>query len=145
MVNDGGPDSPSAETAETRHPTAVEVAGEAAVSQFIEELAPVGSHIPDLVLDTAFEKLHADPVLSHGERELITLAVLAALGGTTEQLKLHLRIAHRLGVSPERVIAVFTHTGAYAGFPRALSAIEVAKDYYGQLGLLPLRRDHPRA
>ncbi|MEU9558715.1 carboxymuconolactone decarboxylase family protein [Streptomyces fumanus] len=138
MANDGSPDSPSRKTPEARYPTAVDVAGEEAVRNFIAALDPVGSRIPPLILNTVFEELHADPVLSHGERELITLAVLAALGGTTEQIELHLGIAHRLGISPERVIAVFTHTGPYAGFPRALNAIEAAKDYYGRLGLLPL-------
>jgi 4-carboxymuconolactone decarboxylase len=129
---------PGESSEESGYPTAVNVAGEAEVRKFVEELAPVGGHMGDLVLDVVFEKLHADPVLNHVEREMIALAVLAALGGTAEQIRLHLRISHRLGASPEKVMAVFAHVGAYAGFPRALNAVDVAKGFYGELGLLPL-------
>jgi 4-carboxymuconolactone decarboxylase len=139
MAGDSNPDGlPGENSEESGFPTAVNVAGEEEVQRFIEALAPVGSRMSDLVLDVVFERLHADPVLSHVEREMIALAVLAALGGTAEQIRLHLRISHRLGTSPEEVMEIFAHVGPYAGFPRALGAIEVAKSFYGELGLLPL-------
>ncbi|WP_078969064.1 carboxymuconolactone decarboxylase family protein [Streptomyces cyaneogriseus] len=57
-----------------------------------------------------------------------------------ERLTMHLRISHRLGTSPAKVIEVLAHTGACAGFPRALNAVETAKRFYGDLGMLPLEQ-----
>ncbi|MER7195420.1 carboxymuconolactone decarboxylase family protein [Streptomyces flaveolus] len=121
--------------------TAAAVAGEEAVEKFVEALGPVGGYVADLVIDVVFGRLHRRPTMSHAEREMITLAVIAALGGAEEQLTTHLRISHRLGIPPEKVIEVFAHTGAYAGFPRTLNSVETAKRFYGEMGLLPLSQD----
>jgi 4-carboxymuconolactone decarboxylase len=117
------------------------VAGKEAVHSFIEALGPVGGYVADLVIDVVFGRLHTRPAMSHAERETVTIAIIAALGGAEEQLLLHLRIAHRLGISPEKVIEILAHTAAYAGFPRFLSAIGTAKRYYEGIGALPLRQE----
>nr|BFD81221.1 hypothetical protein StreXyl84_06220 [Streptomyces sp. Xyl84] len=117
---------------------AAAVAGEEAVQGFLDALGPVGGYVADLVIDVVFGRLHSRPAMSHEEREMITLAVIAALGGAEEQLTTHLRISHRLGISPEKVIEIFAHTGAYAGFPRTLNSVETARRFYEELGALPL-------
>ena len=116
------------------------VAGEEAVQNFVDALGPVGDYVADLVIDVVFGKLHSRSAMSHEEREMVTLAIIASLGGAEEQLTTHLRIAHRLGIPPEKVIEIFAHTGAYAGFPRTLNSVETARKFYGELGLLPLGR-----
>ncbi|MFF5253342.1 carboxymuconolactone decarboxylase family protein [Streptomyces leeuwenhoekii] len=136
--SDGGGERPADTLPGYR--TAQDVAGEEAVQRFVDALGPVGGHVADLVIEVVFGKLHGRPGMSHTEREIITLAVLAALGGAEEQLTMHLRISHRLGISPAKVIEVFAHTGAYAGFPRAVNAVETAKRFYGDLGMLPLEQ-----
>ncbi|MEW2266295.1 carboxymuconolactone decarboxylase family protein [Streptomyces sp. NPDC047853] len=119
---------------------AEEVAGEEAVQNFVEALGPVGGYVADLVIDVVFGKLHSRSAMSHEEREMVTLAIIASLGGAEEQLTTHLHIAHRLGISPEKVIEIFVHTGAYAGFPRTLNSVEAARKFYEELGVLPLGR-----
>ncbi|GAA4814098.1 carboxymuconolactone decarboxylase family protein [Streptomyces ziwulingensis] len=129
------------EAAPPGYRTAESMAGEEAVTGFVDSLDPVGGHLADLVIETVFDKLYRRPGLSHPEREMVTLAVLAALGDTESQLTLHLGIAHRLGIAPSKVIEIFAHTSAYAGFPRALNAVETAKQFYGELGVLPLAQN----
>lgn len=118
--------------------TANELAGGEAVEALLENLRPISRDTSRLVIETVFGSLHHLPGLDHRQRELVTLAALAALGDTEDQLVIHLGIAHRIGVPPSSVVATFTHISAYAGFPRTLNALTVAKRFYAELGLLPL-------
>ncbi|MEV8436131.1 carboxymuconolactone decarboxylase family protein [Actinosynnema sp. NPDC051121] len=116
--------------------TANELAGHEAVRRFLDDVEPISESTARLIVETVFGTLHHEPGLDHRERELVTLTALAVLGDTEEELKLHLAIAHRIGIAPASVVAVFAHTSAYAGFPRALNALAVAKAFYADQGLL---------
>lgn len=63
--------------------------------------------------------------LSFAERELATIAILAALGGTEAQLDVHVRTALRQGIAASELRALCEHVVLYAGFPRALNALAV--------------------
>jgi len=116
--------------------TANELAGHEAVQRFLDDLAPISGSTARLVIETVFGKLHHEPGLSHRERELVVLTALAVLGDTEKELELHLTVAHRLGIPPSSVVALFAHISAYAGFPRTLNALAVAKAFYADQGLL---------
>ncbi|MGC5341268.1 carboxymuconolactone decarboxylase family protein [Streptomyces sp. DT24] len=118
-----------------------QLAGRDAIQDFLDDLAPISGSTARLVIETVFGTLHQQPGLDHRERELVTLAALAVLGDTEKELKLHLTIAHRLGIAPSSVVAVFAHISAYAGFPRTLNALAVAKSFYAGQGLLPVDSD----
>src|SRR5690348_12385621 len=66
----------------------------------------------------------SDPRLSRRNREIATIAILAALG-SEPQLRVHLRAALRHGVTAEELRALCEHTSVYVGFPRALNALAV--------------------
>jgi 4-carboxymuconolactone decarboxylase len=55
------------------------------------------------------------------------VAALVALHGP-EQLRFHLDYALQNGLSQEELIEVITHLAFYAGWPNAMSAIQVAKE-----------------
>ncbi|MFJ7769700.1 carboxymuconolactone decarboxylase family protein [Streptomyces sp. NPDC097107] len=114
--------------------TANQLAGEAAVRRFLDEVEPFGNGCGHLVIETVFGELYRRPGLSPRDRELVTLTALAAIGDTEKELLLHLGIAHRLGISPAVVVEAFVHLSAYAGFPRTLNAIAVAKSFYADQG-----------
>ncbi|MEU4448253.1 carboxymuconolactone decarboxylase family protein [Actinosynnema sp. NPDC050801] len=116
--------------------TANELAGHEAVRKFLDDLEPISGSTARLVVETVFGTLHHEPGLDHRERELVTLTALAVLGDTEKELKLHLAIAHRIGIPPSSVVALFAHVSAYAGFPRTLNALAVAKAFYTDQGLL---------
>ncbi len=91
---------------------------------------------PDL-LAASVEFVFGD-VLSRGAldlktRELLTVAMLAALGDSGPQLAFHVRAAGRQGVTREEIGEVVLQVAAYAGFPRAVSAMRVAKDVWSSL------------
>jgi 4-carboxymuconolactone decarboxylase len=73
-----------------------------------------------------FGDIWARPALSLRDRSLITVATLIA-NGSTEQLEGHLKRARDNGLSEAELKEVIIHLAFYAGWPRAMSAITVAK------------------
>lgn len=69
--------------------------------------------------------------LSLRDRSLITVAALVA-GGMTEQLPYHLRLARENGLDSEEIVESITHLAFYVGWPRAASALSVAKSIFSR-------------
>jgi 4-carboxymuconolactone decarboxylase len=79
--------------------------------------------------DVLFEDVWNRPELSARDRSLITVAVLAA-GGDTAQLEFHLGRAVENGVTQEELIEALTHVTLYAGWPKGMGAMGVAKKVF---------------
>ncbi|MCU1345124.1 MAG: carboxymuconolactone decarboxylase family protein [Acidimicrobiia bacterium] len=60
-------------------------------------------------------------------RSLITVAILATLGQERE-LRTHVGGALKLGATPDEIVDLFIHLGAYAGVARAGSGFTIASD-----------------
>ena len=89
----------------------------------------IGDFSPKLVSltdDVLFGDIWARSELSPRDRSLITVASLIA-GGNTEQLTGHLRRAKANGLTETELKEVIIHLAFYAGWPRAMSAVQVAK------------------
>jgi 4-carboxymuconolactone decarboxylase len=98
-----------------------------------KELSPAqrmfGEFAPKLVDYTdrvLFGEVWPGTELSQRDRSIVTVTALIA-GGHTEQLPFHLKRAVENGVTREEIIGIITHMAFYAGWPRAMSAIMVAK------------------
>lgn len=76
------------------------------------------------LVDGAFTLPLADQRLSWRDREIATVAVLSALGGAEPQLRVHLEAALGHDVTADELRALVEHTSVYAGFPRALNALD---------------------
>jgi 4-carboxymuconolactone decarboxylase len=90
------------------------------------DFAPKLAQLTD---DMLFEDLWNRPELSARDRSLVTIAVLTA-GGSTEQLSFHLGRAIENGVTQEELIEAITHVTLYAGWPKGMSAMRVAKIFF---------------
>jgi 4-carboxymuconolactone decarboxylase len=89
----------------------------------------IGDFSPKLVSltdDVLFGDVWARTELSPRDRSLITVAALIA-GGNTEQLPGHLQRARDNGLTVTELTEPITHLAFYAGWPRAMSAVAVAK------------------
>jgi 4-carboxymuconolactone decarboxylase len=91
------------------------------------EFAPTFVELTD---DVLFGQVWTRPQLSPKERSLVTVSCLIA-GGNTEQLVFHLGLAREDGNSVEELIEAITHAAFYAGWPKAFSAMAVAKQVLG--------------
>ena len=64
-------------------------------------------------------------------RSLITLTALASLGASDE-LKLHVRGALRLGHAPDDIVELFIHLVPYLGVPRMVQAMRLAGEVFAE-------------
>jgi 4-carboxymuconolactone decarboxylase len=90
----------------------------------------IGDFLPKMVSltdETLFGDIWERRELSPRDRSLITVAALIT-NGSTEQLSGHLARARENGVTDEQLKEVIVHLAFYAGWPRAMSAIAVAKN-----------------
>jgi 4-carboxymuconolactone decarboxylase len=89
----------------------------------------LGDFAPKLVSltnDVLFGDVWERPGLSKRDRSLITVATLVALY-RVEQLPFHLNRALENGVTKDELIEAITHLAFYAGWPCAMTAINIAQ------------------
>ena len=94
----------------------------------------IGAFLPKMVSltdDVLFGDIWERRDLSKRDRSLITVAALIA-GGNTEQLRGHLMRAKDNGLMETELKEVITHLAFYAGWPKAMSAITVAKRVFDE-------------
>lgn len=94
--------------------------------RLVGDIAPKLAELTD---DVLFGDVWARPELARRDRSLITVATLVA-NGSTEQLASHLQIARRNGLTETELVEAIVHLAFYAGWPRAMSAIAVAKGVF---------------
>ena len=99
-------------------------AGEQVIAA-LETLAP---DLGRFIIEFGFGDIYTRPGLSLFQRELITLAALAAMGSCTPQLKVHVHGFLNVGGTRDQLVEALTHIAAYAGFPAALNAMLAAKE-----------------
>src|SRR5438552_7624762 len=92
----------------------------------------IGDFLPKMVSltdDVLFGDVWERAELSKRDRSLITVAALVA-GGNAEQLPFHLNRAKENGVTEAELVETITHLAFYSGWPKAMSAITVAKEVF---------------
>lgn len=85
--------------------------------------------LAELTDDMLFADVWNRPELSARDRSLLTIAALTA-GGNTGQLGSHLGRALDNGVTRDELIEAITHVTLYAGWPKGMSAMGVAKQLF---------------
>ena len=94
--------------------------------QLIGDFAP---KLVDLTDGVLFGDIWERKELSPRDRSLITVASLIT-GGSTDQLRGHLARAKTNGLTETELKEVIIHLAFYAGWPKAMSAIAVAKEVF---------------
>ena len=113
---------------------AVDGGSAAGVMESLGDVAPALAHH---IVAFGFGDIYARPQLEPKQRQLVTLGILAALGGCEPELEVHVRTSLNVGLTPTEIVETFIHTAGYAGFPRAINAVGVAKKVFAERGLLP--------
>jgi 4-carboxymuconolactone decarboxylase len=91
------------------------------------DFAPGLVHYTDRVL---FDEVWERPELSKRDRSLATVSALIA-SGNIDQLNFHLPFARDNGVTEQELIETITHLAFYTGWPKAMSAMTIAKNVFG--------------
>lgn len=85
----------------------------------------------DLTDGVLFGDVWERPELSKRDRSLVTITSLIT-SSSFEQLPNHLRLAKQNGLTEDEVKETIIHLAFYAGWPRAMSAIQVAKKVFAE-------------
>jgi 4-carboxymuconolactone decarboxylase len=91
--------------------------------EFLARMGVLG----DWVVDFAFGDVHTRPGLDARERELIIVAVLAAIGSSDPQVAAHIRALRAIDVPWNEIEEAILQTTPYAGIPRAINAMKVLR------------------
>ena len=87
-----------------------------------KEFAP---KLMELTEEVLFGDIWERPGLSKRDWSLITVATLVALYRTNE-LPSHIARARENGIRKDELVELFTHLAFYAGWPSAMTAINIA-------------------
>jgi len=118
-------------TAQSQTPPAAAATGgqqPSRAQQLMGDIAPKMAELTDNVL---FGDIWERPGLAKRDRSLITVAALIALN-RPDQLRSHIALARRNGVTEEEIVEAITQLAFYAGWPNAITAVSVARDVFRQ-------------
>jgi 4-carboxymuconolactone decarboxylase len=92
------------------------------------DLAP---HLAELTDKVLFGDVWPNPTLSPRDRSLVTITSLISLYRVNE-LPFHLKRALDNGITPDEIIEIITHLAFYAGWPPAMTALQIARKVFGE-------------
>lgn len=110
------------------------VLGDAHVDRAEANKKPFDEDFQRLITEGAWGSVWSRPGLSHRERSVVTIALLAALGHWDE-VAMHVRATKNTGASPDDVMEAILHVAIYAGVPAANHAIKVARAAFAEIGV----------
>src|SRR5690242_1280930 len=96
-------------------------------------LDPVAEIAPDLArytVEFGYGDIWSQPGLTPRQRQIGTVAALAALGNAAPQLRFHIAGALNVGCTRREIVETFIHASVYAGFPAALNALSAAREVF---------------
>ena len=108
------------------------VLGERHVERAEADKSEFDADFQRFITETAWGSVWVRPGLDIKTRQLLTIAMLAALG-KHEELALHVRATRNTRVTRDEVKETFMQVAVYAGIPAANSAFAVAKRVYAEM------------
>ena len=98
-----------------------------APEKVIRNLDAFSPDAAELILGFAFTDVVSRDGIDLKTREMLTVAMLAAMGTASEQLEFHIRAALNTGVTQDEIIEIIFQVAVYAGVPASMNAISAAK------------------
>ena len=87
----------------------------------------------ELVLGFAFADIVGRDGIDLRTREMLTVAMLAAMSTAQGQLEFHIRAAMNTGVTQEEIVEIVLQVSVYAGIPACMNAITAAKKAFQEV------------
>lgn len=101
----------------------------------VDAIAALHPDIARYTVEFAYGDVYARPGLTLAQRQLATVAALAALGNAAPQLRFHIGGALNAGCTPTEIVEACIHLTVYAGFPAALNALTATRQVLAERGL----------
>lgn len=125
------------QTNEQRYKQGLETLKELAGEDGIRPVEQIRQFSPDFghtLVAFGFGDLWSRKVLDFKQREIITLTSLITQGAF-DQLAFHVHAALNVGLKPEEIMELVMHCAGYAGFPKAVSAMNIVQQVLEQRGM----------
>ncbi len=111
--------------------TAKEVIGEDALKALIENHKSCAPGLSKFVIENVWDGLFSqESSLSLQQKEMLSVAIISAIGDCQGPLRVHMNGALNVGVTPEQISEILTVVAGLAGAPRALAAAAVAREVF---------------
>ena len=94
-----------------------------AINQMRKNAPADAAHFNDDLAEFCFGDTYTRGTLDLKQREMLTMAAIASLGGCEPQLKAHIAGNRSVGNTRAEVLAVLTAIHPFIGFPRTLNAL----------------------
>ncbi|MCR5865043.1 carboxymuconolactone decarboxylase family protein [Aquincola sp. J276] len=101
----------------------------------VEALGDVAPDLARLAIGFVYGEVLARPQLALPQRQLVTVAALAAMGHARPQLKFHIAGALNAGCSSQEIVELMIHLVVYAGFPAGLNGMFAAQEVFTERGV----------
>ncbi|KAB8191498.1 hypothetical protein FH608_030025 [Nonomuraea phyllanthi] len=116
-----------------------ELGGPTAVrARVYDTLADIAPDLSRFAIEFAYGDIHSRPGLEAAKRELVILGILIVLGDTERQLEAHYQSALAAGLTSRELVEATLQALPYAGFPRVLNAMGIARRVLDEQHLLPV-------
>jgi len=102
-----------------------------------EALDAIAPDLVGFVVAYGYGDIYARPGLAIADRQVATIAALAALGNAEPQLRFHIGGGLNVGLSPQEVVEILYVVTVFAGFPAGLNALTAARRVFTERGVLP--------
>jgi 4-carboxymuconolactone decarboxylase len=103
----------------------------------VAALADIAPDFATYLLEFPFGDIYSRPGLSLRDREIATIAALAAMGNARPQLQVHIEAGLNVGLSREEIVEILMQMAVYAGFPAALNGLFAAKEVFAGRAVRP--------
>jgi 4-carboxymuconolactone decarboxylase len=91
----------------------------------------IAPHLAELTDKVLFGDVWEHAALSPRDRSLVTITSLISLYRVNE-LPFHLKKALENGVTRDQIIGIITHLAFYAGWPPAMTALQIARKAFDE-------------
>ena len=88
--------------------------------------------VPRFLTELCFGDFNTRTGLDGKTRELLTVVMLATLGGAEVQVKSHVIGALKVGCTKEEIVCALVHAGCYMGIPRMFNALNACRELLSQ-------------
>ena len=96
-----------------------------------DSFGDIAPHLAELTDKVLFGDVWEHPALAKRDRSVITITTLIALYRLNE-LPFHIKRGLDNGVTRDEIIGIITHLAFYAGWPAAMTALQIARKVFDE-------------
>jgi 4-carboxymuconolactone decarboxylase len=112
---------------------AMSATSKGAGAKVIESFADIAPDMGNFILDFSYGDIFSRNILSPKHKEIAMIAICAAKGTMTPQMKVHIKAALNVGCLRQEIVELMIHMAVYAGFPASLNGLTATRQVFEEL------------